>query len=158
MKLFVLFFVMLAAALCARAEDAKDLKDINKLAFMSGCWAFTEKGSTTEEYWIQPAGGTMMGLSRTVAGDKTVFTEYIQMREHEGVITMFVQLRMAETSTVFKLTKLDGQEAIFTTALAWPRQLSYKLQPDGTLFAKIEGVQNGREVAQVFPYKKMKCQ
>jgi len=79
--------MLVFAALAARGGD---LKDVNQLGFMSGCWAFTEGGSTTEEYWTQPAGGTMMGLSRVVAGGKTVFTEYIQMREQDGVLTMFV--------------------------------------------------------------------
>jgi hypothetical protein len=156
MKHLLLFpGMLLFTALAARGGD---LKDVNQLAFMSGCWAFTEGGSTTEEYWTQPAGGTMMGLSRVVAGGKTVFTEYIQMREQDGVLTMFVQLKLAEKSTAFKLTKLEGQEAVFTTGQAWPRQLAYKMQPDGTLFAKIEGTQNGKEVAQIFPYRKTKCQ
>lgn len=152
MKLFPV--VIWFAAINVRGSD---LKDINQLSFMAGCWALTEQGSTTEEYWTQPSGGTMMGLSRTVAGGKTVFTEYIQMREQDGALTMFVQLKMAEKSTAFRLTKLEGQEATFTTGLAWPRQLVYKLRTDGTLYAKIEGNQNGKEVAQEFPYRKAKC-
>jgi hypothetical protein len=148
--------LVLGVVLIAASAHAADLKDIQQLSFMTGCWAVTENGSSTEEIWTAPSGGTMMGLSRTVKNSQTVFTEYMQVREQDGVLTMFVQLRMGEKVTAFKLTTMGNREALFTTGLAWPRQLLYRLEA-GSLFAKLEGAQNGREVAQVFPYKRVKC-
>jgi hypothetical protein len=149
------WFMLCAIAFAARAED---LKDISHVGFMAGCWSTTDKGETTEEMWTKPAGGTMLGLSRTVKDGKTTFTEHMQMGETNGVLTMFVQLKLAEKATAFKLTITAANEAVFTTGLEWPRQLSYKLRPDGTLFARIEGKQGGREMAIDFPYKRAKCE
>jgi len=55
---------------------------------MTGCWAFQSGDSETEEYWTKPSGGSMVGLSRTVKGGKTIFTEYTQIREQNGALSM----------------------------------------------------------------------
>src|SRR5215813_13804302 len=87
-------------------------QSIEQLEFMSGCWAFEAKGQKTEEFWTKPSGATMMGLSRTVAGSKTVFTEFTQIRDEAGTLTMFVQLGLGKAPTPFKLTGVTATEAI----------------------------------------------
>src|SRR5215469_15138300 len=85
-------------------------ESIDSLAFMRGCWAFDSKDGHTEEHWIAPSGGTMLGISRTVAQGKTVFTEYAQIREENGAITMQVQIGLAQKATTFRLANLTPTE------------------------------------------------
>jgi len=143
----LLFF---AAVLTVSAES------IYQLGFMSGCWAFEGNGQRTEEFWTKPAGGTMSGLSRTVAGGKTVFTEFTQIREEAGTLTMFVELKMGQAPTAFKLTSVSATEAVFTSDREFPKRLIYRKEKDG-LFARTEGTQKGKPVTEDYPYKAAPC-
>jgi hypothetical protein len=142
--------VLFLAALAASAES------IDQLGFMSGCWAFEAKGQRTEEIWTKPAGGTMAGLSRTMAGGKTVFTEFTQIRDDEGKLTMFVSLKIGGAPTAFRLTSITASEAVFTSELDFPRRLIYRKEKDG-LFARTEGTQKGKAASEDFPYKPASC-
>jgi hypothetical protein len=138
--------------------DAQPKPSIDQLSFMSGCWAFSSSDGRTEEYWTKPAGATMIGLSRVVAGGKTVFTEYTQIREDGGVLTMFVQLGLAKSTTAFRLTKLSAEEAVFTSDLEYPNRLIYRREKDGSLNARTEGTKGGKPQSEAFPYRRASCQ
>jgi hypothetical protein len=124
---------------------------------MTGYWAFQSGDSETEEYWTKPSGGAMLGLSRTVKGGKTIFTEYTQIRDQNGALSMFVQLGLAKSTTEFRLTKLSANEAVFTSDLENPHQLIYRRIGD-ELSARTEGTKNGKPVFEDYPYRRAKCQ
>ncbi|HJV41052.1 DUF6265 family protein, partial [Caulobacter sp.] len=68
---------MLALALAATPPAPPS--EIDKLAFMAGCWTLTwPNGTKIEEQWLAPAGGTMLGMSRSVRDGK--LREYEFMR------------------------------------------------------------------------------
>jgi hypothetical protein len=147
-----------AVLLCIVA-GGQDKPKIDQLGFMTGCWAFSAGGQNTEEYWTKPAGGTMLGLSRTVAGGKTVFSEYAQIREQDGVLTYIVQLKLAAATTAFKLTKLTANEAVFANPEhAYPTRIIYRRQDHDTLAARTEGTQQGKDAGEDYPYKRVKCE
>ena len=57
------------------------------VAFISGCWKLEANGRTIEEHWLAPSGGSLMGVSRTVAGGKTVEYEFLQIRDMPDGLT-----------------------------------------------------------------------
>ena len=139
------------AALSAVASFSAD---INDLKFMAGCWA----GGPTEEVWLKPLGGTLLGVSRTVKEGKTAFTEYMQIVEEDGMLVYKVQLRLAGKLTVFKLKSLTKDEVVFSNpAHDFPQRIIYRRQPDGSLFARIEGEQNGKPASEDYPLKPARC-
>jgi hypothetical protein len=151
-----MFKIFLLLTLTLSAQNSKP--SLDQLSFMTGCWAFQSGDSETEEFWTKPSGGAMLGLSRTVRGGKTVFTEYTQIREQNGALSMFVQLGLAKSTTEFRLTKLSLNEAIFTSDLENPNRLIYRKKDDGSLFARTEGTKNGKAVFEDFPYRRAKCE
>ncbi|HYW30321.1 MAG TPA: DUF6265 family protein, partial [Gemmatimonas sp.] len=46
---------------------------------MSGCWQRNTPTSTVEEQWMVPRGGTLMGMSRTAAGDREREYEFLRV-------------------------------------------------------------------------------
>ena len=149
-----MFRIFLLLTLVLSAQDTKP--SLDRLSFMTGCWAFQSGDSETEEYWTKPSGGAMLGLSRTVRGGKTIFTEYTQIREQNGALSMFVQLGLAKSTTEFRLTKLSTNEAVFTSDLENPHQLIYRRKGD-ELSARTEGTKNGKAVFEDYPYRRAKC-
>ena len=57
---------------------------LERLSWLSGCWTRTRPDGLTEEHWMKPAGGTMLGMGRSVKGDRTTEFEFLQIREVAG--------------------------------------------------------------------------
>ncbi len=57
------------------------------VAWMAGRWEGRDaKGLEMEEVWLEPKGGTMLGLHRDVAGGKAVSFEFLRIAlEAEGL-------------------------------------------------------------------------
>jgi hypothetical protein len=60
----ILTLTLAGAALTAAA-------DLSSLAWLTGRWVEEDKGTVSEEIWSPPAGDSMMGMWRLVAGGKT---------------------------------------------------------------------------------------
>jgi hypothetical protein len=137
---------MLLAGAFARAAGMEDL------SFMAGCWT----GPNMEEHWMKPEGGTMLGMSRTLKGGKTVFTEFHLIAEDNGTPVLNVQLRLATKTTPFRLTESGGKQAVFSNPEHdFPQRIIYRATPDG-LFARIEGNYQGQVKGQDFPMRRCK--
>ncbi len=153
MRTFLSLLTLLAAAAPAQEKPA-----IAAFSFLSGCWAGEASGEHFEETWMKPAGGTLLGVSRTIAQGKTVFTEYMQIATNkDGVPVYIVQLRLAAKTTTFTLSKHTPGEVTFShPEHDFPQRIIYKKTADG-LFARIEGTENGVAKAQNFPMRAVAC-
>ena len=100
----------------------------------------------------------MIGMSRTVAGGKTVFTEYIQIRESNGQLAYIVSLGLAAKPVVFKLVKGSDNEATFENPEHdFPQRIIYRRESTDSLFARIEGQEKGVNKGIDFRYRRTRC-
>lgn len=128
---------------------------VDQLGWISGCWKSSDGG---EEQWMKPAGGSMIGMARTIAGGKTVFTEYLQIREEKGTVSYIVSLGLSAKPVAFKLVKGDRGEAIFENPEHdFPQRIIYRLESPDSLAARIEGKEKGVEKGIDFRFKRAKC-
>lgn len=127
---------------------------IEDLAWISGDWETGGGRMQIDEHWTKVAGGSLFGVSRTVAGERTVFFEYLRI-ETRGADIFYVAHPKARTpGTDFKLVKLRGQEAVFENlAHDFPKRIIYRKNADGSLTARIEGDGTGKEKPQEFQYR-----
>lgn len=145
-----LSILLLIAALAAPSSSVQDL------AWMSGCWASVGGEPGSGETWIPPAGGTLLGVSRTVKGGKTVAHEFMQIRETGPGQIAFIALPSGQKEASFPLVRLSGQEAVFENPQHdFPQRVIYRRDGD-LLNARIEGNQGGQTTRIDFPLKR--CQ
>jgi hypothetical protein len=151
MRLLSLF-----AALTLLAEI--QVPDVSALSWIRGCWEMrTASGASIEEQWTKPAGGTMLGMGRTIRGGKTVFTEFLRISEENGKLTYTARIG-TKGITPFPLLKMTESEVVFENPTHdFPQRIIYRKQEDG-LFARIEGTDKGKERHQDFPYKRVPCE
>jgi hypothetical protein len=147
------YLILLTLALTGLPAQVKSTAD---LAFMTGCWQFERNGRRVEEHWLAPAGGTLIGVSRTVAGGKTVDYEFLQIRDTpDGVTYTAKPSRQPEAS--FRMTSGTIDEVVFENpAHDFPQRIRYRVAKD-TLHARIEGTMNGKPSAIDFPYARVTC-
>jgi hypothetical protein len=131
---------------------------INDLAWLKGCWSSNHNGRAITEYWLKPAGGTMLGVSRTVADGKTMEFEFMQIRQEPGGGILFIAKPSGQPEATFKLIKGSAREVIFENPQHdFPQRVIYRLQSDGSLLGRIEGVSKGKEKSADFPMSREPC-
>ena len=137
---------------------------IAQAGWLAGCWTMTTGPSraasrerrTVTEYWLGPDGGTMMGLSRTVSGGKTVEYEFLLIREGAGVLE-YVAKPSGQAEAVFTSTSIGPSEIVFENpSHDFPTRISYRKQ-DGGLLATVSGTVNGKPRSIDFKYMPGSC-
>ena len=125
----------------ALPEPAK--ATIIDMAWLAGAWTRTSKTSIVEERWTPPNGGAMLGVSRTVKGEKMTAFEFLRIVERNGGLVYIAQPG-GRAPTEFVLTELDNQRAVFVNPLHdYPQRIVYELSTERTLSASI-GFAKGR--------------
>lgn len=97
-------------------------------------------------------------MSRTLAGGRTVAHEFLRIEEHEGQVTL-VARPSGQPEASFKMIQSSANEVIFENPQHdFPQRVIYRLQPDGSLVGRIEGISKGKPRAIDFPMKRVPCE
>ena len=100
----------------------------------------------------------MLGISRTVADGKTVEFEFMQIREEASGEILFIAKPSGQPEATFKMIKGSAREVIFENPQHdFPQRVIYRLQDDGSLLGRIEGVSKGKEKSVDFPMSRARC-
>lgn len=136
-----LLFVFLLLPVLAFAQDKKpEAASVNTLGWLAGRWRLEKAGRVTDEQWMAPAGGVMLGMSRTVTKGKLTEQEFLQIREGPGGSLFYVAAPARQAEATFKLQSQAPNEIVFENKEHdFPQVIGYRLNPDGSLLAWIEG-------------------
>lgn len=129
---------------------------VDQLAWLAGTWSLERNGRSVTEHWLQPAGGTMLGVSRTTVGERTIEYEFIVLRADETGQISYVAKPSGQPEAAFKLVRVSATEVVFENlAHDFPQRIIYTLKPDGSLLAAIEGTRNGQTRRLEYPYRRL---
>ena len=150
LKLCIATFVLLTVFTPPQTATLADL------GWISGDWQTAPGGRRQiEEHWTAVAGGTMMGMSRTVAGDKTVEFEYLRIEQRADGIYYVAHPKARCPATDFKLTKSSASEAVFENPQHdFPKRIIYRKTGADSLTASIDGGEGSK--AMTFAFTRMK--
>jgi hypothetical protein len=136
--------MVIGVALLAQAEGRpqppKEPATVENVAWMAGRWEGRDaKGLEMEEVWLEPKGGTMLGLHRDVAGGKAVSFEFLRIALEAEGLTYWASPR-GRPATPFRLTETGPRKAVFANpAHDFPKRILYWVDEAGALHARIEG-------------------
>ncbi|MBL8232751.1 MAG: hypothetical protein JNL98_29905 [Bryobacterales bacterium] len=155
MSMKTCFGLLFSALLLLGQGDVPSSGPFAKLNWIAGSWSGPVGRAQTEEHWISPSGGAMLGVSRTIAGDRMVAFEFLRI-EKRGDDMFYVAQPNGRPPTDFKLTRLTDSEAVFENPQHdHPKVISYRLEGD-TLIARIAGDVGGKPKAQEFRLQRKK--
>jgi hypothetical protein len=144
----------LLVALLGGAGNVAAAADAALPAWMTGTWCSNANAQRIEEVWLAPAGGLMLGMSRTVAANhKRLQFEFLRVELRDGVPTYLAQPQGA-AAVAFKLTQSSDSSARFeNTAHDFPQRIEYR-RIGNALHAEIAGPRRGgNEVVIGFDYE-----
>lgn len=139
-----------AAALClsvflAAPATAAELAD---LGWLAGCWSSEAPGGRrTEECWLAPAGGLMLGVHRDLRPGRRTSFEALRIVAADGGIA-YLASPGGRPSTAFPLVESTDRSAVFANPEHdWPTRISYRLDEDDVLHVRAEGPGAGGEAS-----------
>jgi hypothetical protein len=126
------------------------------LAWMVGSWETAPGGKRQiEEHWTPAAGATMIGMGRTVAGEKTVEFEYLRIEQRADGIYYVAHPKARCPGTDFKLTRASATEAVFENPQHdFPKRIIYRRGEADSLTASVDGGEGTKAIS--YAYRRMK--
>jgi hypothetical protein len=134
-------------------------QSVERMSWLAGCWRgeFGEPG--TVEQWLQPAGGTMLGMSRTIKQGKTAEYEFMQLRQLPNGVLAFVPQPAGRPPTTFQVVSISEFEVVFENqAHDFPQRIAYSRPEESRLLARIEGTRNGASRRIEFHFSRVSCE
>lgn len=122
-------------------------------AWITGHWCLERNGSTTEELWLAPHGGVMIGLGRTRNADETTGFEYLRIADVDGVQSFLAQ-PYGDPPITFRRTAGGEDWVRFENPdHDFPQRIEYRREAD-SLLAEISGPgENDEKAVIAFDYK-----
>jgi Domain of unknown function (DUF6265) len=97
----------------------------------------------------------MLGMSRTLAGSRTVEFEFLRIEQREDGIYYVAQPKGRCPATDFKLTRAGAQEAVFENPQHdFPKRIIYRKTAEDSLTASIDAGEGSK--AMTFSFRRMK--
>ncbi len=143
------------AGATADAEIASS--PVDALAWLAGCWKHEEPGFRRDEQWMRPRGGTMIGMSRSVAEDRTVEHEYLRI-EVRGDRLAYVATPSGQAEATFLQAEMtDRMIAFEAPGHDFPQRITYERMSPRSVLAWIEGDVDGVSRVVEFPMTADRC-
>ncbi|MDI1335586.1 MAG: DUF6265 family protein [Lacunisphaera sp.] len=140
------------------AEAKKKAKapppSIDKLAWLAGNWRGEKSGRVFEAQWMAPAGGVMLGMGRTVAKDREIDHEFLQIRIGPGGELFYIAAPSGQETASYQLKSMEEKAVVFENLNRdFPQRIIYTLRADGSLLAAIEGANGDGTTKHIeYPY------
>jgi hypothetical protein len=145
--------VRIAGALVLLAAVA----DVAQVSWLTGCWTLSSGDRVVEEQWMAPRGGTMLGMGRTVRGDRLIEYEVVVIRT-EGERLAYDAHPSGQPPAVFLSRTLTETAVVFENAdHDFPQRVGYERKGEDALLAWIEGTTGGNTRRVEFPYRRAAC-
>lgn len=143
-----------ACGLQSVARGAAPGDGVAALAWLEGRWVGEKDGVSMEELWTAPRGGALLGLHSDVKAGKLVSWEFLRIdTTAEG--TFYFASPRSRPPTPFKLVESGEQRLVFENRQHdFPQRISYWLDAQGALHARIEGPQAGKTVGEEWVWTK----
>jgi hypothetical protein len=150
--------LVLLLALQGSASEAAGVA-LADLKWLAGCWAADGAEPGSLEVWMPPAGGSMLGMSRTIRRGKMSAWEFIRIAQQDDGTIEYIAKPHNQEGATFRLISSDAKALTFENATHdFPQRVIYRLAGDGTLQARIEGTINGAAKGIDYPMKKAACE
>ncbi len=127
----------LALLLTGQAPEPAGVQD---LAWMSGSWESESAGRWTEESWLPPRGGAMLGLSRSGREEAMREYEYLRIQAGADGVPVYHASPGGRAPVGFRLVAHDAASATFENPQHdFPQRIHYRRDGD-TMVATISAI------------------
>lgn len=124
-------------------------QQVDSLSWLTGHWSSLSGGTTTEESWLAPRNGLMLGVNRTTGSAAKTAFEFLRIAATSDGVFYFAS-PSGRPATAFRLIqhqsdgRASGNATFENLENDFPQRIIYQASP-GRLTARIEGTVNGEQ-------------
>jgi Domain of unknown function (DUF6265) len=124
---------------------------------MAGCWRQSDVGQVLDEVWLNPGGGTLLGVSRSIDGDSLRGYELMLIRR--GVHGLAFEASPAgQPPTAFLASVVTDSSITFENLTHdYPQLIRYTRRGTDSLLAMISGTVRDRQRTINYAYRRSAC-
>jgi len=131
------------------------------LAWLRGCWEGKVARYEFNEQWQSARGGTMLGSSQMVIGQRTEDYTYLRIESRPDGL-YYVAVPSGKKEIAFKLTSVEDDKGVkvFTFRSPqdeYPQRIVYRHSEGGLLFAQVGGKVDGHDKEVTYPMHRVDC-
>jgi len=142
--------------ICQPAE-AQAPVSIGRAAWLAGCWASERGKATFEEQWMAPAGGTMLGIGRTIRDGRLDDYELMIIRAKDARVDYEAHPMMQPTA-VFTATVVSDTVLQFENPRHdFPKLIAYQRRGADSLVARVAAGPAKGDQQVAFSYHRVAC-
>jgi hypothetical protein len=122
--------------------------------WLAGMWTGMDGSTKVEEFWMRPASGVMLGIHRDVDSAGFVWFEYLRIETRGGTM-VYAAMPGGRPAVLFPLKESARNHMVFENLENdFPQRIIYRLNEDGSLLARIEGMEGGIVKAKEWVWRK----
>jgi hypothetical protein len=112
---------------------------LGQAGWLAGCWEAGAGNRVTLEMWMPPAGGLMIGGSRTVAGGVARAFEHLRLRAVDGGL-VYTAIPSGQQETAFTSVVVSDTLLVFENLEHdFPQRIIYRQAGADSVVARVEG-------------------
>ena len=147
-----------AVLLLVAATPAIQDDQLARLRWLAGCWELNRGNRTTLEMWMPPAGGVMLGSSRTVVGGVVREWEQVRLSVRDGRLIYTASPSGQPTAEFVSAAATDSGFTVENPAHDFPQRITYTRRGADSLVARIEGNTPSGPRGTDFPMRRTRCE
>ena len=129
-----------------------------QLKWLAGCWELTRGNRTTLEMWMPPAGGVMLGSSRTVVGGVLREWEQVRLSVRDGRVIYTANPSGQPMAEFVAAAVTDSGFSVENPAHDFPQRIIYQRRGGDSLVARIEGNTPAGPRGTDYPMRRTRCE
>ena len=146
-------FALTALLAAGAAPPSGQDRDPTRLRWLAGCWELRQGNRVTLEMWMPPAGGLMLGASRTTVNGQVREFEQIRLAWQRDTL-IYTAVPSGQKEASFRgIVVSDSGFAVENPSHDFPQRISYRTRGADSLVARIEGGTRGID----FPMRRVAC-
>jgi hypothetical protein len=153
----IAILIVLLPLVFARNASAQST-DASVLSWMTGCWLAQQGSGEVEEQWSKAKGGTLIGTSRTVRGERTTAFEFLMIRPGgDGLV--YAAHPSGQAPTDFRIT--DATATLLRAEKPdhdFPQKIEYIVVAPDAVTAHVYGGVDDAEPAFSLNYARTNCE
>lgn len=131
---------------------------LDQAGWLAGCWEAGTGNRVTLEMWMPPAGGLMIGGSRTVAGGAARAFEHLRLRAMDDRL-VYTAIPSGQQETAFTSVVLSDTLLVFENLEHdFPQRIVYRKRGADSVVARAEGPgRDGATRGFDIPFGRTRC-
>ena len=119
-------------------------------SWLAGCWEASNGGTVTQENWMEPLGGMMLGMNRVVKGDGIQGYEFLILTAFDSAL-VYEARPSGQPPAEFRSTEVQEDMIRFENPEHdFPRRITYVLKDTDSLEVRVDNGRDGEGFALRF--------